>query len=99
MRKKSAGFGHAFVTLFFAENKRQLWVSAGFAHGFCVTTENAELVYEYTDYYIPQFEQSLLWNDSNLKIGWSLVNDKAPLLSEKGVNGLLYKNAVTPKQN
>jgi dTDP-4-dehydrorhamnose 3,5-epimerase len=95
MRKDSPTFGHHVGVLLSAENKRQLWVPEGFAHGFYVTTDSAEFVYKCTDYYAPQFEQSLLWNDPALNIQWPLVNGQAPLLSEKDKAGLLLTNAPT----
>lgn len=93
MRSDSPTFGQTFGTLLSAENNRQLWVPAGFAHGFYVTTESAEFVYKCTDYYAPQFEQSVLWNDPQLKIEWPLVNGQTPLLSEKDKNGLVFSDA------
>lgn len=95
LRKNSSTFGRSYGTLISADNKRQLWVPAGFAHGFYVTTESAEFVYKCTDYYAPQFEQSVLWNDPQLKIDWPLVNGQAPLLSEKDKNGLVFSEAPT----
>jgi len=93
MRKDSPTFGHHIGVLLSAENKRQLWVPEGFAHGFYVTSESAEFVYKCTDYYAPQFEQSVLWNDPVLNIQWPLVNGQAPLLSEKDKAGLLLVDA------
>jgi dTDP-4-dehydrorhamnose 3,5-epimerase len=95
MRKDSPTFGHHVGVLLSAENKRQLWVPEGFAHGFYVTTESAEFVYKCTDYYAPQFEQSVLWNDPALNIQWPLVNGQPPLLSAKDEAGLLLANAPT----
>lgn len=89
MRKDSPTFGKHIGVLLSAENKRQLWVPEGFAHGFYVTTESAEFVYKCTDYYAPQFEQSVLWNDPALDIQWPLVNGQTPILSEKDKAGLL----------
>lgn len=93
MRKDSPTFGKHVGVLLSAENKRQLWVPEGFAHGFYVTTESAEFVYKCTDYYAPQFEQSVLWNDPALDIQWPLVNGQLPLLSEKDKAGLLLVDA------
>jgi dTDP-4-dehydrorhamnose 3,5-epimerase len=95
MRKDSPTFGHHVGVLLSAENKRQLWVPEGFAHGFYVTTESAEFVYKCTDYYAPQFEQSVLWNDPALNIQWPLVSGQPPLLSAKDEAGLLLANALT----
>ncbi|TMO51939.1 dTDP-4-dehydrorhamnose 3,5-epimerase [Pseudoalteromonas phenolica] len=93
MRKDSPTFGKHVGVLLSAENKRQLWVPEGFAHGFYVTTESAEFVYKCTNYYAPQFEQSVLWNDPALDIHWPLVNGQSPLLSEKDKAGLLLVDA------
>ena len=93
MRKDSPTFGKHIGVLLSAENKRQLWVPEGFAHGFYVTTESAEFVYKCTNYYAPQFEQSVLWNDPALDIQWPLVNGQPPLLSEKDKAGLLLVDA------
>ena len=93
MRKDSASFGQSFGTLLSAENKRMMWVPAGFAHGFYVTSPSAEFVYKCTDYYAPEFEQSVLWNDPALNIQWPLINERAPLLSEKDAQGRLFKDA------
>lgn len=93
MRKNSPTFGQHVGVLLSGDNKRQLWVPAGFAHGFYVTSDRAEFVYKCTDYYAPQFEQSVLWNDPALKIQWPLVDGKSPLLSAKDEVGLLHIDA------
>jgi len=73
IRRNSSTFGqHVAVTLS-AQNKRMLWVPVGFAHGFLVTSDVAEFVYKTTDYYAPQHERSLLWNDPELQIEWPLA--------------------------
>jgi len=95
MRKDSPTFGQHVGVLLNSDNKRQLWVPAGFAHGFYVTSKSAEFVYKCTDYYAPQFEQSVLWNDPALNIQWPLVNGCAPSLSAKDEAGLLFKDAPT----
>jgi dTDP-4-dehydrorhamnose 3,5-epimerase len=80
LRRSSPTFGrHVAVTLS-AENKRMLWVPAGFAHGFLVTSDVAEFLYKTTDYYAPQHERSLLWNDPALGIEWPLAATGAPQL-------------------
>jgi dTDP-4-dehydrorhamnose 3,5-epimerase len=94
MRKNSPSFGQSFGTLLSAENKRQMWVPAGFAHGFYVTSETAEFVYKCTDYYAPEFEQSLLWNDPELAIEWPILPNEVPLLSVKDEAGRLFKDAA-----
>ncbi|SFV09767.1 dTDP-4-dehydrorhamnose 3,5-epimerase [Pseudoduganella namucuonensis] len=81
LRKSSPTFGQSYGLELSAANKRQLWIPAGFAHGFLVTSEHAEFLYKTTDYYAPEFERSLLWNDPALGIAWPL--DGEPLLSGK----------------
>lgn len=93
MRQSSPTFGRWVGVELSAENKRQLWVPEGFAHGFYVLTESAEFVYKCTDYYHPQSEASLLWNDSTVGIDWPLVNGAAPKLSAKDLNGLAFAEA------
>lgn len=88
MRRSSSSFGQWVGVLLSAENKRQLWVPAGFAHGFYVTSESAEFTYKCTDYYAPQYERSLLWNDEQLAIDWPLVAGNVPSLSAKDLKGL-----------
>ncbi len=86
LRKNSEYFGKSVSVVLSAENKRQLWIPPGFAHGFYVLSETAELLYKCTDYYHPQDENCLLWNDEALQIDWPLLND-TPLLSEKDREG------------
>ena len=93
MRESSATFGKCFGLLMSAENKRQLWVPAGFAHGFYVTSASAEFVYKCTDYYHPQSEVSLSYNDPTLGIDWPLVNGQAPSLSAKDADALSFTQA------
>ena len=97
MRKSSPTFGQWFGTLLSAENKRQLWVPAGFAHGFYVTSEFAEFVYKCTDYYAPEFEHSVAYNDPALAIEWPFLpsdtTKEMPLLSAKDEAGTLFKDA------
>lgn len=93
MRKNSPSFGQSFGTLLSAENKRQMWVPAGFAHGFYVTSSSAEFVYKCTNYYAPEFEHSVLWNDPALAIEWPIPAGKTPLLSAKDEVGKLFSDA------
>jgi len=94
LRKSSPRFGqHASFTLS-AENKRMLWVPPGFAHGFLVTSESAEFLYKVTDYWAPEHERSLLWNDPALGIDWPL-GGMAPVLSKKDIEGLPLDHAET----
>jgi len=95
MRKNSPSFGQWFGTLLSATNKHQLWVPAGFAHGFYVTTETAEFVYKCTDYYAPEHEVSIKWNDPSLNINWPILAQTKPSLSAKDELGLLFDDAPT----
>jgi len=84
IRKGSPTFGQWFGLELSAENKKQLWLPAGLAHGFLVTSESAEFLYKTTDYYHPEFERSILWSDPAIGIDWPLhlISD-APLLAPK----------------
>jgi dTDP-4-dehydrorhamnose 3,5-epimerase len=95
MRKDSATFGQWVGEVLSAENKKQLWVPEGFAHGFYVMTESAEFVYKCTDYYAPEFDRSLKWDDPEVGIVWPLVDGKQPLVSEKDDNGKSFAKADT----
>jgi len=96
MRASSPSFGQSVGVLLSADNKKQLWVPPGFAHGFYVVSEHAEMVYKCSDYYAPQDEHSLLWNDPALNIDWPLVPGAGePVLSDKDRNALSLKDALT----
>lgn len=101
MRKDSPTFGQHVGAVLSADNKHQLWVPPGFAHGFYVMSESAEMVYKCTDYYAPDDEYSLLWNDPELKIEWPLIAAaNGPVLSDKDRDARLFADApyyeVTP---
>ncbi|HLO52138.1 MAG TPA: dTDP-4-dehydrorhamnose 3,5-epimerase, partial [Kamptonema sp.] len=85
-------FGQWVGVLLSAENKRQLWVPAGFAHGFLVVSEVAEVLYKTTQYYAPEHERCILWNDPDLAIAWPLAN-ATPILSAKDRTGQPLKTA------
>jgi len=91
LRKSSPSFGRWFGTHLSAQNQRQLWIPEGFAHGFVVLSESAEFLYKTTDYYAPEHERSLLWNDSELGIEWPL--DEPPQLSAKDQAGKRLSDA------
>jgi dTDP-4-dehydrorhamnose 3,5-epimerase len=91
IRRSSATFGQWFGTLLSAENKRQMWVPAGFAHGFCVTSEIAEFLYLTTDYWAPEYERCIAWNDPDLAITWPLSAE--PNISAKDQTGTRFKDA------
>lgn len=78
VRKDSPSFGHWVGVTLSAENKKQLWVPPGFAHGFLVLSESAEFLYKTTDYWYPEFERSLLWSDPELAIDWPGVDATNP---------------------
>ena len=85
LRRKSPSFGKWVGNLLSAENKRMLWIPAGFAHGFVVLSETADFLYKTTDYWTPQHERTLLWNDPELGIAWPLAGD--PILAPKDQAG------------
>lgn len=91
MRRSSPFFGRWVGVELSAENRRQLWVPPGFAHGFVVTSETAECLYKTTDYWAPEYERALLWNDPALAIDWPLTGQ--PMLSGKDSQGLLLADA------
>ena len=84
LRKNSSTFGQWVGETLSEENKRMLWVPPGFAHGFLVTSETADFQYKCTDFYAPEYERAIIWNDPVLYIDWPLdVLRNSPLLSEK----------------
>jgi dTDP-4-dehydrorhamnose 3,5-epimerase len=86
IRKHSPTFGHWVGDILSAENKRMLWVPPGFAHGFYVTSPEAEMLYKATDYYAPQWERSILWSDPEIGIEWP-INGGLPILSARDTVG------------
>ncbi|HGD7184795.1 TPA: dTDP-4-dehydrorhamnose 3,5-epimerase [Neisseria meningitidis] len=93
MRRDSPTFGHWVGEVLSADNKRQLWVPEGFAHGFYVLSDEAEFVYKCTDYYNPNAEHSLIWNDATVGIDWPLLGE--PSLSAKDLAGKMLAEAAT----
>mgnify|MGYP006188677775 CR=1 FL=1 len=93
MRRSSATFGRWVGVELSAENKLQLWVPEGFAHGFYVMSEVAEFVYKCTDYYAPEHERSLRWDDPSVAVDWPLLHGELPRLSEKDAAGASWSNA------
>ena len=91
IRRSSPSFGQWASARLSAENKRQLWIPEGFAHGFVVLSENAEVLYKSSDFYAPEHERSILWNDPDLKIDWPY--DGEPLLSAKDAAAPLFRDA------
>ena len=92
MRVSSPTFGQWVGEELSAENKKQLWVPEGFAHGFLVLSDTAELLYKTTDFWASQYEQSLIWNDETINIAWPLSN--TPQLSVKDSNGVNFRDAI-----
>jgi len=92
LRKSSSTFGQSYGLLLSEQNHKQLWVPKGFGHGFLVTSDSAEFLYKTTDYYAPEHERSIIWNDSDLNIDWPL-DGHMPLLSDKDKQGVLFKDA------
>jgi dTDP-4-dehydrorhamnose 3,5-epimerase len=93
MRRASKTFGKWTGVVLSAENKRQMWIPAGFAHGFLVLSESAEFLYKTTDYYAPEHERTVRWDDADIGIAWPLQG--APLLSAKDEAGLPLMEAET----
>jgi dTDP-4-dehydrorhamnose 3,5-epimerase len=91
IRKSAPTFGKWVGCLLSAENKRLLWVPVGFAHGFLVVSQTAEVLYKTTDYYAPGQERCILWNDPDLAINWELT--ATPVLSAKDQAGQPFKAA------
>lgn len=91
IRKSSPTFGRYVTLELSAENKKMLWIPAGFAHGFFVMSESAEFLYKTTDYYRPESEHCILWDDSNIGIPWPL--DIPPSLSAKDAKGVALADA------
>lgn len=91
LRKNSPTFGGWVGEILSAENKRQLWVPAGFAHGFVVLSDTAEFLYKTTDYYAPEHERSIQWNDPDIGINWPI--QEQPVLSVKDAQAVSFKQA------
>ncbi len=91
LRKSSATFGQWVGEILSAENKRQMWVPVGFGHGFLVLSDSAEFLYKTTDYYAPQHERCIAWNDADLAINWPIAGE--PVLSGKDLIGAAFKTA------
>jgi dTDP-4-dehydrorhamnose 3,5-epimerase len=85
IREGSVTFGRWVSTILSAENKKQLWIPPGLAHGFLVLSDTAEVLYKASEYYAPDHERSLLWNDPQLNIAWPL--EESPVLSVKDAQG------------
>lgn len=91
LRRNSPSFGRWTGHMLSAENKRMMWIPPGFAHGFYVTSDSAEFLYKTTDYWYPEHERCLVWNDPDLAIAWPLAGE--PLLAAKDSAGLRFNQA------
>jgi dTDP-4-dehydrorhamnose 3,5-epimerase len=92
LRGQSPSFGRWAAEVLSAENRKQFWIPPGFAHGFLVLSEYAEFLYKTTDYYAPELERCILWNDPNLAIAWPL--DGVPVVSAKDRAGRTFAEAA-----
>ena len=93
MRKSSPTFGRYVGEYLSAENRRMMWVPPGFAHGFLVMSERVEFMYKCTDYYSPQDERSLLWNDPDVWVAWPLPHGVEPIVSQRDRNAASFADA------
>jgi len=93
IRKNSPTFGKWVGVHLSAENKNMLWVPPGFAHGFYTLSPWAEILYKTTDYYAPQSERTIKWNDPAIGIKWPLIDAQEPILSQKDADGKLLSQA------
>lgn len=92
LRCNSPTFGKCFGLTLSCKNKRQLWVPEGFAHGFYVISESADFVYKCTNYYSPENERAILWNDKDLSINWP-IESRSPLVSFKDASASTFREA------
>ena len=93
LRKDSPTFGQWVGERLSAQNKKQLWVPEGFAHGFLVLSDFAEFLYKTTDFYVPKYERSIVWNDKDIAVDWPIDKIESPYLSEKDAISGTFKDA------
>ena len=93
IRKDSPTFGKWFGVVLSASNHMQLYIAPGFAHGYCVISDTSDVFYKCTDFYNPEYEQTLMWNDPAIGIEWPIKN---PSISEKDARGKLLREAILP---
>jgi len=94
IRKSSPTFGKWTGVYLSAENKRQLWIPEGFAHGFIVLSDTAEFLYKATNFYAPEYERCIIWNDEDIGIEWPLENIDEVIISKKDSAGFDWKKAI-----
>jgi dTDP-4-dehydrorhamnose 3,5-epimerase len=95
LRRSSPNFGKWVAQSLSTENRFQLWIPPGYAHGFYVVSDWAEVVYKTTDFYAAEWDRTLLWNDPQLAIPWPMRNGELPIVSEKDKNGKSLSEAET----
>jgi dTDP-4-dehydrorhamnose 3,5-epimerase len=93
IRRSSLTFGKSIGMLLSAQNKRQLWLPPGFAHGFYVLSDWAEVLYKATEYYDPEAERVIIWNDPTIKVAWPIATGKSPTISRKDIAGKFLSEA------
>lgn len=93
LRRSSEYFGKWVGVRLSAENRHMLWVPPGFAHGFFTLSDQADVFYKTTDYYHPESDRCIRWDDPDLNIGWPIPPGQTPILSEKDAGGSYFKNA------
>jgi len=93
LRRNSPSFGKWVGDFLSAENKHQLWIPPGFAHGFYVLSQEAEVIYKATNFYTPEWERTLSWDDPEIGIKWPLIDGQDPILSEKDRQGKRFGEA------
>jgi dTDP-4-dehydrorhamnose 3,5-epimerase len=93
LRRSSPTFGRWVGTELSADNHEQIWIPVGFAHGFLVVSEWAQVLYKVTDFYTPEYERTLLWNDPAIGIEWSIKDGEQPFLSHKDAAGTPMRDA------
>jgi dTDP-4-dehydrorhamnose 3,5-epimerase len=94
LRRSSPTFGKWVSTILSAENQSQLWIPPGFAHGFYVLSSSADFVYCCTDFYAPEYERTIIWNDPDLAIHWPLRENQLPNISAKDAAGKFFKETI-----
>ena len=97
IRRSSPTFGQWVGHFLSAGNKKQMWIPEGFAHGFLVVSDVAEILYKTTNYYAPKYERSIAWNDKELEIDWPLI--EKPILSDKDANASFLTHAELVESN
>lgn len=93
LRQSSPTFGQWVGTELSAENRRMFWVPSGFAHGFYVLSESADFLYKCTDFFMPEYDRSLRWDDPALNINWPLLNNQPPMISAKDAAAKSWQEA------